>query len=68
MIYLNNRNGSSGRTCRLIPRLISATYIADGTAHYAEKVGDTQHFVNSYSYEKVLYTHNHNDINPTVHI
>ena len=40
MIYFNNRNGSSGLTCSLIPRLIFAT--ADGTAHYAEKVGDTQ--------------------------
>ena len=27
MIYFNNRNGSSGLTCKLIPRLISATAI-----------------------------------------
>ena len=45
MIYFNNRNGSSGLTRRLIlpdwsPLLL---YMADGTAHYAEKVGDTQH-------------------------
>ena len=45
MIYFNNRNGSSGLTRRLIlPQtdLRYLPYMADGTAHYAEKVGDTQ--------------------------
>ena len=32
-------------TSGLIARLIStAATMADGTAHYAEKVGDTQHY------------------------
>ena len=48
MIYFNNRNGSLvwlvGFFADWSPLL---PYVADGTAHYAEKVGDTQQLFNA---------------------
>ena len=42
-------------TCGLLARLISTTAtMADGTAHYAEKVGDTQQYIYIYIYIYII--------------